>query len=254
MREGSYSLVNFVENQNKTSAVMLAPYDAGVEGYNQTRDYLTISKQCVLEHEDNNASPDIWTIWTYGELSDEPTFPESFVDSLGETEPANTLMGVGYWLIKHLNSFPKLGITIGNVNNNVAVKATNDSTTEVSISKGSNGAFEYNMPILLSNDGDPQIEISPVIYATVDGGSKDWNISFNIAGKDLTDEIVYNGGLNCINNFRISKTNKLSLILNIKSKSSNISMLSPVSIKIETMSNISNTRNNKSYTVGIKAS
>lgn len=255
MREGSYSLVKYVTENKRISAVMLAPYDAGVAGYNQTKDYLTVSKQCVLNHEDNNASPDIWTIWTYGELSDEPTFPESFVDSLGETEPANTLMGVGYWLIKHLNNFPKLGITMGNVNNNVTVKATNDTTTEVSISKGSNGVFEYNMPIILSNDGEPQIEISPVIHATIDGNSKDWDISFNMAGNDVTDKIVYNGGLNCINNFRISKTNKLTLILNIKSKNNNAStLLSPVSIKIETMSNISNTKNSKSYTIEVKAS
>jgi len=255
MREGSYSLVKYVTENKKMSAVMLSPYDAGVAGYNQTKDYLTVSKQCVLNHEDNNASPDIWTIWTYGELNDEPTFPESFVDSLGETEPANTLMGVGYWLLKHLNNFPKLGITMGNVNNNVTVKATNDTTTEVSISKGSNGVFEYNMPIILSNDGDPQIEISPVIYAAIDGDSKDWDISFNMNGNDVTDEIVYNGGLNCINNFRISKTNKLTLILNIKSKNSNAStLLSPISIKIETMSNISNTKNSKSYTIEVKAS
>lgn len=251
MREGSYSLVKYVEKNKQISAVMLAPYDAGVSGYNQSNDFLSESKQCVLDHEDNSASPDIWTIWTYGAHGDEPVFPESEVNSSGETEAANTLIGVGYWVIKHLNNFPKLEVTeTGTVNSNVTVNVTNDTNAEVSISKGSTGIAEYTMPFVLSNAEDPQIEISPLIHATIDGGSKDWNIGFSVAGKDVTDNIVYNGGLNCINKLRISKTNKLTLLLSLKSKNSNAS---PVTIKLETMSNISNTKNSKNYTVTVKA-
>jgi hypothetical protein len=252
MCEGSYSLVKYVEDRKQISAVMLAPYAAGVSGYDQAKDYLTVSKQCVFGHEDKSASPDIWTIWTYGESGDEPTFPESVVNSLGETEAANTLTGVGYWVIKHLNNFPKLEITTtGSV-----MKATNDTTTEVSISRGSNGYAEDSLPIIISNDKDPQIEISPVIRATLDEGSKDWDISFSLAGKDVTDNVVYNGGLNCISKLRITKTNKLTLIMKIKSKNSYTSSTLPslVNIKIETMSNISNTKNSKSYTVVVKPS
>lgn len=254
MHEGSYSLVKLVEKSHKISAVMLAPYDAGVAGYNQSKDFLTVSKQCVFGHEDNGASPDMWTIWTYGDHSDEPTFPESIVNSSGETEAANTLMGVGYWLIKHLNNFPKVEVT-GTVNDHATVNLTNGNNAEVTISKANNGSAEYNMSIIFSNDAEPQIEISPVIHAIISGGNKDWNISFDKAGKDVTDEIVYKGGLNCINFMRLSKTNKLTLNLNIKSKNPNSSSLpSPVTIKIETMSNLSNTKNSQvSYTVIVKA-
>ena len=256
MQQGSYSLVNLVEKSNKISAVMLAPYDAGVVGYNQTFDFLTVSKQCVFGHEDSDASPDMWTIWTYGEHADEPTFPESQVNASGETEAANTMMGVGYWLIKHLNNFPKLEAKeTSAVNNLVTVNVTNSTNAEVAIRKGSNGITEYNMPIIISNEVEPQIEISPVIHAILSGETKDWNISFSLAGKDVTDAIVYKGGLNCNNLLRLTKTNKLTLNLHIKSKNSNASLLpSPVTIKIETMSNISNTKNSKeSYTVVAKA-
>lgn len=256
MKEGSYSLVNFVEKSNKISAIMLSPYDAGVTGYNQTFDFLSVSKQCVFGHEDNNVSPDMWTIWTYGEHPDEPTFPESIVNATGETEAANTMMGVGYWLIKHLNNFPKLEAKeTGAVNNQVAVNVTNGTDAEVTIRKGSNGITQYSMPLIISNAADPQIEISPVIHAILSGDTKDWTISFSLAGQDVTDNIVYKGGLNCIANLRLTKTNKLTLNLNIKSKNSNASTLpSPVTIKIETMSNISNTKNSKiSYTVVAKA-
>lgn len=256
MREGSYSLVKLVEKSNKISAVMLAPYDVNVAGYNQKDDFFTVSKQCVFGHEDNNASPDMWTIWTYGQHEDQPTFPESNVNSSGETEPANTLMGVGYWLIKHLNNFPKLEvIEKGAVNSNVTVNVTNGNKAEVTISKASNGSVEYKMPIIISNEAEPQIEISPVIHATISGGNKDWDISFDKAGTDVTDEIIYKGGLNCINFLRLTKANKLKLKMNIKSKNFNSTSLpSPVTIKIETMSNLSNTKNSKvSYTVIIKA-
>lgn len=255
MCEGSYSLVKYVEDRKQISAVMLAPYAAGVTGYDQARDYLTVSKQCVLAHEDKSASPDIWTIWTYCATSGEPTFPESVVNISGETEAANTLTGVGYWVIKHLNNLPKLKIdTTGTLDKNVILNATNDTTTEVSISKGSNGYAEDSLSITISNEKDPQIEISPVIRAIIDEGSKDWDISFSLAGKDVTDNVVYNGGLNCISKLRISKTNKLTLFMKIKSKTSYTSSTLPslVTIKIETMSNISNTKNNKSYTVVVK--
>ena len=256
MQEGSYSLVKLVQKSNKIAAVMLAPYDAGVAGYNQTKDFLTVSKQCVFGHEDNNASPDLWTIWTYGERSDEPTFPESQINTAGETEPANTLMGVGYWLIKHLNNFPKIEAKeTGAINNQVTVNVTNGTNAEVVISRGSNGIAEYNMPIIISNAADPQIEISPVIHAILSGGTKDWTVSFSLSSNDVTDDVVYKGGLNCVNFLRLTKTNKLTLNLNIKSKNSNASTLpSPVTIKIETMSNISNTKNKKeSYTVVARA-
>ncbi len=253
MREGSYSLVKYVEKNNQISAVMLAPYDAGVSGYNQSNDFLTESKQCVLNHEDNSASPDIWTIWTYGAHGDEPVFPESVVNAAGQTEAANTLIGVGYWVIKHLNNLPKLEIAAtGTGNNGTTVKATDATTTEVSISKGSDGSAQYSLPVTLSNDEDPQIEISPVIHATIDQGSKDWTIGFSVAGKDVTDNIVYKGGLNCINTLRISNSNKLTLTISLKSKSSSTS-ISPVTIALETMSNISNTKNSKSYTIVVKA-
>lgn len=254
MKEGSYSLAKFAIQNKKLSAIMLSPSDAGITTYNPTTDFLKTSKQCVLGHEDSNASPDMWTIWTYGERTDEPTFPEFITNANGYKEPANSLMGVGYWLLKHLNNFPKFDVNDSALSNNqVTVSLANDSSGIITFNKAANGYPEYILPLIISNDLDPEIEISPIVHSIISGGN-DWDVSFNVGGKDVTDDIIYNGGLNCINNLRLSKINKVMLNIHIKAKNSNSSTLPlPMNIKIETMSNISYTKNVKSnYTIIVK--
>lgn len=249
IREGSYSIAQFTSQNHKQSAIMLAPADGGIINYNPTTDFFNSSKACVFGHEDNNAAPDMWTIWTYGERSDERTFPESAVNSNGETTPANTLTGVGYWLIKHLNNLPKvLPKDTGVVSSTTSVSILDNSNARLSM-KNDAANTAYTMPVIISNDADPQIELSPVINVAISGGVNDWEISFNLAGNNVTDDVVYNGGLNCIKTLRLSKTNKLTLNMIIRNKIANAA---PVSIKIKTMSNISNTANAGVYTIAAK--
>lgn len=237
--------MKFVEEKDKTSAVMLSPYAAKVAGYNATEDFFRVSKESVLGHEDNNASPDIWTIWTYGSDPGQPAFPESVVNPDGTKKPANTMIGVGYWLIKHLNTFPKVALQDTDaINANITKQ--DGSEVALSISKG----LEGTIPFKISNALDPDIEISPVIRAVIDENSKDWEIGFELKDKDVTDVVIYNGGLNFIGNKRLSKENELDLKMKVKARIDNPS---PMVIKIRTMSNISNTVNSEeNYSITVK--
>lgn len=249
MREGSYSLVKYANYFNVESAVMLAPYDAGITGYSSLTDFLTVSKQCVLGHEDNNAAPDIWTIWTYGNDIALPNFPESIVNAEGEVEAANTKMGVAYWLLKHLNNFPKVEVKANSlVGNGANLKIINDSVSEIEMNKDG----QCTLPIVISNDYQPQIEISPLLSAIIDNNGIDWNINFLLSGKIVTLNMLVRGGINCINDLRLSKGVKLDLALQISPKST-IQNPNPVVVNLQCMSNVSNTKNKKiAYKVTVK--
>ena len=160
MQEGSYSLVKFTEKNKKTSAVMLAPYHGNIAGYNSIDDFMRVSKHCVFGHEDNDASPDIWALWPYHPEPGHPTFPESILNENGEMEPANTLTGVAYWLIKHLNVLPKVELQT-NTLSNAEITKQNGVNVDISINKKQEGTIRFK----ISNATDPNIEISPVIHA-----------------------------------------------------------------------------------------
>jgi len=245
MREGSYSLVKFVEKYNFESAIMLAPYKAGVDGYEAKNDFLNVAKQCVFGHEDNNAVPDIWTIWTYGSGAVLPNFPESAINADGEEYAPNTKMGVAYWLLKHLKTFPKISCKeTGKINNDVTVTYTNDSVVNVQLTKN----VQYSMPIVISNDNQPLIDISPVIRAIIDEAGNDWIISFLLGSTDVTDRVIYNGGLNCIETLRLSNINKLTLTMQIKLRSS-VTNPVPLTINLQSMANISNTKEKRNFKI-----
>lgn len=110
MREGSYSCAKFVVKYNLESAIMLAPSSGSVPGYDALINFLPMSKQCVFGHEDNNAAPDLWTIWTYGTPAGLNLFPESAVNEQGEVYALNTKAGVAYWLLRHLKTFPQINL------------------------------------------------------------------------------------------------------------------------------------------------
>lgn len=245
MREGNYSLVKYVKKYDLESAIMLAPYKAGVAGYEAENDFLKVSKQCVFDHEDNNATPDLWTIWTYQSPAALALYPESAINEAGEEYAPNTKAGVAYWLLKHLKTFPKISCKeTGKVNNDVNVNLANDSVVNVKLTKN----VEYSMPVIISNGNQPQIELSPVIRAIIDEAGKDWTISFWLGSKDVTDKIVYNGGLNCIEGLRLTKTNPLTLSVRIKSRAT-VANPSPVILNLQSMANISNTKQKKDFKI-----
>ena len=85
---------------------MLAPYYAGIDAYDPRKDFLKVSKDCVLGHEDADAMPQLWTLWMYG-AGGMDLFPESRTTA-GVQEPVCSGTGVAWWLLKHLKEFPVL--------------------------------------------------------------------------------------------------------------------------------------------------
>jgi len=246
IKEGTYSAVQYAHSHGLIAAVMLAPYDAGQTAYNATDDFLSTSKQCVMNCEDNNAAPDIWTIWTYGEGAGEPLFPESTTIN-GQPAPANTMMGVGYWLLKHLNDLPQVQVpNTGSVGNNTSVNIVDNSHAQVTMNTLGDTTSFYTMPVVFSNTPDPQIEISPVIGAAITGDTTDWKVTFTVGGQDVTTNVLNNGGLNCVGAKRITNANNLTLNVNIKALNQSAQ---PITINFTTTSNIGNTGNTGSYSI-----
>lgn len=237
MKSGSYSIVKYAQSISKESTVMLSPYSAGVPTYDMDRDFLRVSKQCVMDHEDNNAAPDIWAMWLYG--GEEPmtlnAFPEYELDDNGDIRTVNTTTGVAYWLLKHLKEFPvlKAGAQgISQENNHITLDLKNGN--------------EINIPIEISNSNLSAVELSPVIRAIIDKNDTDWDISFFIKGKDVTDNFIYEGGMNFIQEYRLTQDNKIIVDMNVAYKGDE---KDGNTIRFEVMSNISNTKNKKELLV-----
>ena len=90
MRSGSYSVVKYAHSLHKTAAVMVAPYDL-----KPTSLWLAVAQECVRQHEDAGAKPDIWIVFEYA--TETPTLPETV-----NGKPADTITGMAYWLIHHV--------------------------------------------------------------------------------------------------------------------------------------------------------
>lgn len=249
MQPASISLVKYCQQFNLESAVMLAPYAAGMEGYNSATDFLNVSKHCVFMHEDEDAAPDIWTIWTYGSDSLLENFPESIVNENNEVDAPNTKMGVAYWLIKHLKNFPTVIPSFSNIKSHDAkVTQVADSIVEIELNKG----VELKIPIEFSNSIQPAIELSPLVKVRTANVNSIFNISFYHNNKDITTEIMGANGTNFIRNLRLTKTNKVVIEMRVSVKSDN-QRSDVVELFVESMSNKSNTVNPKiSYVFKLK--
>jgi len=246
IQSATYSAVQFAHAHSLKACVMLATYDGGQPGYDANSKFFSTSKDCVLKCEDNNAAPDIWAIWTYGEGPNEPAFPES-TTTAGVTSPANTMTGVGYWLLKHLNNLPKVQVaTTGAVGNNTTVTNVNATQSTLSMNTVGDTTSFYSMPVTFSNAPDPAIEISPVISASLTGDTGNWQVTFSVGSQDVTTDVVTNGGLNCIGTKRISNGANLTLNVNIKALNQSAQ---PLTITMKTISNSGKATNFSNYSI-----
>ena len=202
-REGLYSTVTFTNQLNKTSAVMLAPPDSNDRpGYGGPR-FLASSQRMVFDLEDHQAVPGIWGVYPYGAVQSLATFPESVVDAEGDTVAPDTKMGVAYWLLKHFNTLPKVTLLRSDmVKTDAQVIPENQNHAVVYFGKGKNGVAACTVRFGIANGFAPGIAISPVIRAIIRNGDG-WDIQFKLRGKNVTDSVVYEGGLNFVGELRI---------------------------------------------------
>ncbi len=224
MQEASYSIVRRMMTLGKESAIMLAPYYAGVDSYDPRKDFLKVSKNCVLGHEDAEAMPEVWTLWMYG-AGGMDLFPES-EDIAGTESPVCSGTGVAWWLLKHLNGLPTFNYDGGPT-----------ETASIDVKKGE----VKQIKLTFSNIDCPSVEIAPVIRAVFDTKAKGWHYKFQRRTADLTETIVFNGGLNCKGGLRITSTTPLTIDLYVKADAE----AAPLKMEIEAMSNLSNTANKK---------
>ena len=94
-----------------------------------------------------------------------------------------------------------------------------------------------------SNAGCPGVELAPVIRAVMDTKAKGWHYKFvRHANKvDITNDMVFNGGIECKGLMRITQASPFTVDLYIKADED----ASPLTIEIEAMGNVSNTVNRK---------
>ena len=97
MKEGSVSMMRYAQSHKKIGVVMIATHDCDSAIYDSDQHWFSTAKSCVKYHEDRGSNPEIWVIFAYGAGRPAVT-PETTTNG----QPANTLTGFAYWLIKHL--------------------------------------------------------------------------------------------------------------------------------------------------------
>ena len=160
-REALDSLMSFARANDKSQAVMLAPYAAGIAEYSSAEDFLSTGIQNILQLESNGGSPDAWAVWEYADSL--PAVPEANPDG----SAANTTMGMAYWLIRHLQG--------DGVGLEMVSRASSPTTLEVSFS--------------LVNDSS-WLVTSPLLQADVNDPSGLWEIRFMVDGQDATSAML----------------------------------------------------------------
>jgi hypothetical protein len=167
MHSGSFSLVKYAHGLHKTAAVMVAPYDL-----KPVSRWLEIAQQCVRQHEDAGAKPDIWIVFEYATKT--PTLPETVAG-----KPADTITGMAYWLIHHVQD-PKhwAHLTV----------SPNVSGTPSSVTLRNDSAW---------------LDLCPVLYAQIAGSHPDWAVRFRLNGEDVTDQITQKSGLAFVGSKRL---------------------------------------------------
>ena len=167
MRSGSFSIVKYTHSLHKIAAVMVSPYDL-----KPTSQWLKAAQQCVRQHEDAGARPDIWIVYEYATTT--PTLPEA-VGGL----PADTITGMAYWLIHHLKDPDHV----------VHMRASADANSGV-------------QTVTVSNSSK-WLDLCPTLSAEVVDPRHQWNVRFLSNGKDVTAQMARSVGLPFVRDLRL---------------------------------------------------
>nr|WP_294898223.1 hypothetical protein [uncultured Pedobacter sp.] len=219
-RQGSISGVKYAHRLGKTAMVMISPYEA------KTADpLLSVSINCIQEHEDADASPDIWAIEYYAaQLQQYPVTPEKTVTG----EPAKSLTGVAYYLIRHLRGKSKVYLNTTQSNANIV-----DKTTSLAVKLPvTSSNVDFSVPLNIASDDDAWIDTTPLIKAKADNDN--YTITYILNDADVTDYVTKDG-FPCFKKYRLKDSKKLNLVVRIKSKSA-VSGALPVNVTIDLMS------------------
>ncbi len=192
MKSGSYSMVKFARSLGTKSVLMLCPYGAGVASYTPAM-YLNVGINCVREHEDNDADPDIWDVFEYATSID--AVPEQ-----KDGAPHNSTTGMAYYLIKHIKGDSN---TLDLYANGDSGKTTGKgvfgkATLTQSVAAGKTAHYTLSVANLSS-----WCDYAGVLKANTAGSTKEWTIKFKLDGTDITHDVL-NGG------YKFYKTHRLN--------------------------------------------
>lgn len=207
MKSGSYSMVKFARSLGKKSLVMICPYHADVKGYNPNM-YLEVGMQCVREHEDNDAEPDIWSVFEYA--TSIAAVPEE-----KDGKPFNSTTGMAYYLINHILGVPDtLSFTVGNTDKDIQLDASVNPGTMLS----------YEIEVKNTSDW---CDYAAGLKANIEDLTEAWDVRFMQGDKDVTN-LVLSGSFQFYKEHRLNpqSTQKLTLVFTRTntSKSTNFTM------------------------------
>lgn len=202
-REGSFSGVKYAHKANKIAMVIISPYLA-----NTPEALLSGSINCIQQHEDAGASPDIWAVEYYAaQIKQYLVTPEKTATG----EPGQSLTGVAYYIIRHLNGKSKVVLNTASPNSNIV---SNGNTLNVKLPQNS-GKVDFSIPLTLSSTDDNWVDVCPLIIGTADNDN--YAISYVLNGVNVTKGVT-SKGFPCFNTFRLKGTNTNNLVIRVKSK------------------------------------
>jgi hypothetical protein len=227
MRTGSFSVVTYAASLKKKSLVMLCPYGAGNKLYTPAQ-ALSMSQQCVREHEDAGAIPTIWSVFEYA--TDIAAVPEAVAG-----KPISTTSGIAYWLIHHIQdpdrvarlSIPKQpGITtktalLTPIGEKETILAEGAEITEATVTAPTPTAGKpWTITCELNNDSS-WLDLCPVLSAETNDPNHSWDISYTLGGVDVTKAMQKGEGVVCVGDLRLWHQSKQTLVITLTPRKQN---------------------------------
>jgi hypothetical protein len=208
MREGSYSTVQYAHSIGRPAAVMLCPYGASIDTYNSTRDFLTVGISAIQSHEDNDADPDIWIIFEYGDNSI-PSVPEQM-----DGYPANSTTGMAYYALKHRDGEPEtldLYLNEENIGQYTYVKQPKAADLILNSDVPMGAVFKYTLRVA---DYSSWLDYAACIQAFISDSEQNvWDIRYSINEVDITATMNSANGFVFIREKRVQPNSVQSIIV-----------------------------------------
>jgi hypothetical protein len=206
VREGSYSVVQYAHRIGRPAAVMLCPYSAGINTYNSTRDFLTVGISAIQGHEDNDADPDIWIIFEYGD-GVIPAVPEQV-----NGYPANSTTGMAFYALKHRDGEPEtLDLYVDEGKAGQYTYVNQPATADLILNSNVTVGMIYNYTLHIA-DYSPWLDYAACIRVLVSAGRQDgWDIGYSIGGVDITAAMTNVNGFVFVRENRVLPNSEQSI-------------------------------------------
>lgn len=166
MQQGSFEIVQYAHSLHKTAAVMVAPYN--LQPLSQ---WLGVAQQCVRQHEDAGAIPDIWIVFEYATST--PTLPESV-----NGRPADTITGMADWLITHVTDPQHWARIVPPASATMDVPAGQDKSHVLTFTVRNKSTW---------------MDLCPSLFAKINDPHHLWRVRFHVNGQDVTHQIMQEG-------------------------------------------------------------